>query len=133
MKIWDIALFLIIFNMMLSVFVQLDEYNQTSLQPLNTSSEISGFSDWKSFGEDSGSAPSGVLDTMWTSFAGVLKAIPMILLAFLHATVLLPWFLGAAFNLSPASPVLVLFTSLVWLLYGVGALQLWLGRRIEQT
>jgi hypothetical protein len=131
-KIWDIALFMIIFNMMLSVFVQLDEYNQTSLQPLNTSNEISGFKDWKSYALEAATEPGeegGVLFTVKM----VLRAIPMILLAFLHATVLLPWFLGGALNLAPGSAVVVMFTSLVWLVYAVGALQLWLNRRIEQT
>ena len=130
MKVYDIMLYLLIFNMMLSCLVQLDIFADSTLQPHDVSGYDDSWEGWEAYGEEAGIQPSEGL-TIWAALAGVLKAVPMLLLAFLQATILLPWFLSSALNISLANPIILMFTALIWLVYAVGILQLWMRQSLE--
>ena len=130
MKIYDIMLYLLIFNMMLSCLVQLDIFTDATIQPKDVSGEMDEWSSWEDYGSEAGKTPSTV-DVLWMAFVGVLKAVPLIIMAFLQATILLPWFLSSALNISLTNPIILMFSALVWLVYAMGVLQLWMKQSID--
>ena len=129
MKMFDIFVYLTIFNFMLMVLVVVPSFSETSIQP----AEVGGaeiYDDWEDFGAQAGVKPS-TIDVLWLSFVGLLKAIPMLARAFLNATVMLPWFLSSALQIPKSNPIIIMFTSLVWINYGIGLLQLWMKTSIK--
>jgi hypothetical protein len=127
MKIYDIMIYLLILNMMLSVLVQVDVFgNSGTMQTYNDTM------DWEDYGGNVDiSGELSTFDTIYIGVIGLLKAIPMLILAFLQATILLPWFLSTTLNLSFDNPIILMFTGLIWLVYAVGVLQLWMKQSID--
>jgi hypothetical protein len=127
MKIYDIMIYLLILNMMLSVLVQVDVFgNSGTMQAYNDTM------DWEDYGGNVDiSGELSTFDTIYIGVIGLLKAIPMLILAFLQATILLPWFLSTTLNLSFDNPIILMFTGLIWLVYAVGVLQLWMKQSID--
>lgn len=131
MKIYEIMLYLIIFNMVLSCLIQLDIFAEQPMQPINTTAH--GYGTWEEYGGDVDfSGDFGAIDTLAMAYYGVIRAVPMLILAFLQATILLPWLLSSALNIAPTSQIVLMFTSLVWLVYGIGILQPWMKQSIDQ-
>ena len=128
MKILDIFIYLSVFNFMLLILVNIPMFSDTQVQPMQ---DAQIYSDWQEFGKQAGAKPS-VADTIYLTFVGVFKVIPMIAQAVLNATILLPWFLERLFNLPTTHPIIVLFTSMVWINYGLGLLQIWLRTSFRQ-
>ena len=121
MKMFDIFLYLTIFNFMVTILVVVPVYSETDLQP---GSGIEIYSDWEGLGGTAAAKPS-VTDTLYMATIGAATAVLAVLHAILNATVLLPYFLHNMLHLPVSNPLIMMFTSLVWINYGIGAMQIW--------
>ena len=121
MKMFDVFLYLTIFNFMVAILVVIPAYSETDLQP---ASGIDIYTDWEELGGTAAAKPS-ITDTLYMATIGAATAVLAVLQAILNATVLLPWFLQRTLHLEPSNPVIIMFTSLVWIVYGIGAMQIW--------
>lgn len=117
MKLFDIFLYLTIFNFMIAIVVVIPAYSETNVQP---SSGVELYTDWESLGEDTG-VGLPIVDVI----SGAIYAVASVLKAVLNATILLPLFLERMLNIPKTNPLIVMFTALVWINYSIGALQLW--------
>ena len=106
---------------MVAILVVIPAYSETDLQP---ASGIDIYTDWEELGGTAAAKPS-ITDTLYMATIGAATAVLAVLQAILNATVLLPWFLQRTLHLEPSNPVIIMFTSLVWIVYGIGAMQIW--------
>lgn len=121
MKMFDIFLYLTIFNFMVTILVVVPSFSETDLQPA-TGIEI--YTDWEELGETTAAKPS-VTDQVWMATVGAATAVMAVFRAILNATVLLPWFLERMLHIPSSNPFIVMFTTLVWINYSIGAMQIW--------
>ena len=129
MKMFDIFIYLTIFNFMVAILVVVPAFSETDLQP---TSGVEIYSDWEELGDTAGAKPS-VTDTLWMATIGAATAVLAVLHAILNATVLLPWFLERMLHIPKSNPLIMMFTSLVWINYGIGALQIWRNFSIKHA
>ena len=129
MKLFDIFLYLTIFNFMVGILIAIPAFSETELQP---ASGLQIYTDWGGLGDTVAAKPT-ITDTLWMTTVGAATAVLAVLQAVLNATVLLPWFLSNLLHIPKSNPLIVMFTSLVWINYGIGALQIWRNFSIKHA
>jgi len=109
------------------ILIAIPAFSETELQPAGG---VETFSDWEGLGHTAAAKPT-VTDTLWMSTIGAATAILAVLRAVMNATILLPWFLSSLLHIPKSNPLIMMFTALVWINYGLGALQIWMRTSIK--
>ena len=138
MKVYDLALFLFIMNVVLAILIQLNLGFETTMQPSE------GKGNWQTYteelkGELVGTNVQSSSSSNWfvDQIKLVLQAIPIFFKAFAYATVAFPLLLnqyfGTIWGLQPSeyTPIVAGISAVVYLIYAVAVIQFVSGRKVE--
>lgn len=117
MRIYDIMMYLFVFNFLLAIFASVGIFEtEVAADPTFDSSFF------ETHATEHIPQEYSTLDMLWLSFIDILLALPMVIMCFLKATVLLPYFL---YQLHIPSIIIGMVTGLTWIVYIIGIAQLW--------
>lgn len=134
MRIYDLMLFLFIFNYVLGMFVSLDIGVPAEQKIHRTGgfdeSTVKGYAgDLQTKVDQANTGVLANLNYLVESVKLVILALPTVIKAFLNATIMFPVML---LQLHIPGELVVVFTAIVWLIYMVGVAQLISGRNMKE-
>lgn len=138
MKVYELVLFLFVFNVVLSILMQLDLGFETKIQTGGSES-----SPWKNYTEELMSKVNST-DIQSTSSANwffesirlVIQSIPIFTKAVIYATVGFPWLVKSYFSMwglseEQIAPIATGISAAVYLVYAIAVIQFVSGRQVE--